>query len=137
MAKRKVEIFLEQEQIDAINQLSKNRSDWIREVIEEKLEERGAESMKKNIKDYLKSVLTPEQFKELDKERLIIIKGSQEAATGKTTLRMVLRMEGFNAYESWEAMEIEMNEPIKKQDPLFLSKLWENKYRKQRKKKED
>ena len=136
MAKRKVEVFLEEDQVEAINRLTKNRSDWIREAIEEALEEKGVKNMKQNVKDYLKSVLTPEQFEELREDKVIIIKGSQGKPTGKTTLRMVLRLEGFTVYESWEVMEIEMNNALREQDPLFLSKLMENKYRKQRKIKE-
>lgn len=62
--------------------------------------------------EFLKSVLTNKQIKELNSAvkqgKAIVIKGTA-GATGKTTLRNVLIKKGYKAYEEYEILELELN----------------------------
>lgn len=68
--------------------------------------------VKKKYEKFLKSALTEQQIKDLnralDANKVILISGI-ESPTGKTTLKDILVSEGYNAVEKYEIFEIELN----------------------------
>lgn len=64
-----------------------------------------------NFKNYLKTILTDDQIKKLDKDKVIII-GGEQGPTGKTTLARVLRKKGYTVFESFETVELTVDKPL-------------------------
>lgn len=73
--------------------------------------------------DYLKSILSDEQIIQLDKNKPIIVKGTQ-GPTGKTTLVSVLKKKGYTVYEGHEITEITLDSPLQKRIPDFKNTIF-------------
>lgn len=77
-------------------------------------------------KQFLESILTTQQIKDLNKaletKKVILISGA-EGPTGKSTLKDILIRKGYKAIEKYEIHEIELNKHQNNLIPNLIEKI--------------